>query len=130
MLQYLHSVTVPVVDQDRALAFYRDVLGAEVKADFESAPGRRWVAVGWPAGQTQIVLAPVTGESAQPAMQIGAFTGMVFYTDDLDATCAELTARGVTCITEPIPESWGGFEAHFADLDGNVFALVERLELP
>ena len=37
------SVTVPVPDQDRALAFYRDVLGCEIRYDGEPWPGARLV---------------------------------------------------------------------------------------
>ncbi|WP_442852443.1 VOC family protein [Nocardioides sp. Iso805N] len=39
------SVTVPVPDQDRALAFYRDVLGCEVRYDGEPWPGARMIEV-------------------------------------------------------------------------------------
>src|SRR4030081_2663269 len=39
-------VSVPVSDQERAKAFYIDVLGLELRRDDASIPGMRWVQVG------------------------------------------------------------------------------------
>ena len=39
------SVVIPVTDQDRALQFYRNVLGLRVIRDTESGPGFRWIEV-------------------------------------------------------------------------------------
>src|SRR6266513_5441855 len=54
----IHATFLTHDDQDAALAFYRDVLGFEVRNDVGYA-GMRWITVG-PAGQpgTSIVLAP------------------------------------------------------------------------
>jgi catechol 2,3-dioxygenase-like lactoylglutathione lyase family enzyme len=46
----IQTVTIPVADQDRALAFYRDVLGFEVRTDYASGD-QRWIAVA-PAGSS------------------------------------------------------------------------------
>lgn len=46
------SVTLPVADQDRALRFYVDVLGFELRIDFEVWPGARLVEV-VPPGSTR-----------------------------------------------------------------------------
>jgi len=47
-----------VADLDRALAFYRDTLGFEVREDVAVGEGRRWVTVGHP-GQPGLRLALV-----------------------------------------------------------------------
>ena len=39
------SVSSPVADQDRALAFYTEVLGCELRTDIEVWPGARLVEV-------------------------------------------------------------------------------------
>ncbi len=44
----IQTITIPVADQDRALAFYRDVLGFEVTAD-NAFGDQRWLSVA-PAG--------------------------------------------------------------------------------
>jgi catechol 2,3-dioxygenase-like lactoylglutathione lyase family enzyme len=38
-------VSIPVADQDRALAFYAEVLGCELRTDIEVWPGARLVEV-------------------------------------------------------------------------------------
>ena len=44
----LHTVAVPVRDQDAALAFYRDTLGLEVRMDGDLQEGFRWIEVAPP----------------------------------------------------------------------------------
>jgi catechol 2,3-dioxygenase-like lactoylglutathione lyase family enzyme len=45
MTTRVQSVSVPVADQDRALAFYTEVLGCELRTDIEVWPGARLVEV-------------------------------------------------------------------------------------
>ena len=45
MTTRIQSVSLPVADQDRALAFYTEVLGCQLSADVELWPGARWVEV-------------------------------------------------------------------------------------
>jgi catechol 2,3-dioxygenase-like lactoylglutathione lyase family enzyme len=39
MTTRVRSVSIPVADQDRALAFYTEVLGCELRTDIEVWPG-------------------------------------------------------------------------------------------
>lgn len=62
----IHTSVLPHDDPDASLAFYRDVLGFEVRGDV--GQGRmRWITVG-PAGQpgTSILLAPPPPTPASP----------------------------------------------------------------
>jgi catechol 2,3-dioxygenase-like lactoylglutathione lyase family enzyme len=52
------SFSLPVPDQDRALAFYTEVLGFEVRRDDEGLPGARMVEVAPPGSPVSIVLLP------------------------------------------------------------------------
>ena len=52
------SVSIPVPDQDAALAFYTDVLGCEVRMDAEIWPGARMIEVVPPGSDVGIVLLP------------------------------------------------------------------------
>jgi len=52
---------------------------------------------------------------------------MALFCDDLDATYRELSERGVRFTELPRRMPWGGYEAQFADPDGNTFELVQRL---
>ena len=58
MTTRIWSVTVPVADQDRALAFYTEVLGCELVQDFEPWPGARLVEVVPPGSSVGFVLLP------------------------------------------------------------------------
>lgn len=50
------SVTQPVADQELALAFYRDVLGFEVRRDVTVGGGARWVEVAPPGSAVTLAL--------------------------------------------------------------------------
>src|ERR671932_197888 len=52
------SVSVPVTDQDAALAFYTEVLGCELRTDVEVWPGARLVEVVPPGSSVGLVLLP------------------------------------------------------------------------
>jgi len=87
----IQTITVPVSDQDRALAFYRDALGFEVRAD-NPFGSMRWLTVGPVGGETEIVL-----HLALPGLEAGSSGGIVLATDDIDAACAALADAGATC---------------------------------
>ncbi len=50
------TVGVPVVDQDRALAFYVDTLGFETRRDAAVGPGMRWIEVAPPGAAITVAL--------------------------------------------------------------------------
>ena len=114
----IQTITVPVSDQDRALAFYRDALGFEVRAD-NPFGSMRWLTVGPVGGETEIVL-----HLALPGLEAGSSGGIVLATDDIDAACAALADAGATC-SSPETVLWGR-QAEFNDPDGNGFVLVQR----
>jgi catechol 2,3-dioxygenase-like lactoylglutathione lyase family enzyme len=58
----VQSVSIPVADQDRALAFYVDVLGCELRTDVEVWPGARFVEVVPPGSRVGLVLLPPDSE--------------------------------------------------------------------
>ena len=64
------TVYLAVSDQDRALAFYRDKLGFEVRTDTEFGEGFRWIEVA-PAGAYTVIalVPPMREEDPQPGGQ-------------------------------------------------------------
>src|SRR3954467_6189790 len=58
MTTEVKSVTVQVADQDRALRFYTQVLGCELRTDVEVWPGARMVEVVPPGSDVALVLLP------------------------------------------------------------------------
>ncbi|MFF1633073.1 VOC family protein [Leifsonia sp. NPDC058248] len=117
----ISTVGIPVSDQHRALAFYRDILGFEVRVD---APvpqlGSRWIMLAPPGADVSISLV-ATPDSAL----VGVETGIRFSSPDAEATYAALTANDVT-VGEFM--RWPGVPPMFAanDPDGNRFEVVEE----
>lgn len=75
------TVYLAVTDQDRALAFYRDKLGFEVRTDTEFGEGFRWVEVAPAGAYTVIALVPPMGEDDP---QPGGRSPFGFDTPDLE----------------------------------------------
>jgi predicted enzyme related to lactoylglutathione lyase len=111
----IQFVSIPVTDQSRAKAFYVDVLGWTCGADEEFAPGRRWIDITLPGDGITLV----TWLDAMPA---GSVQGLVLAVDDVDATYAELTSRGVQ-FAGPVDDTPYGRFASFSDPDGNGWVL-------
>src|SRR4029077_20423525 len=63
MTTRVQSVSIPVADQDRALAFYTEVLGCELRTDIEVWPGARLVEVVPPGSGAGLGLLPPDSES-------------------------------------------------------------------
>jgi catechol 2,3-dioxygenase-like lactoylglutathione lyase family enzyme len=84
----VHLVMVPSADQDGSIAFYES-LGFEKRVDFPFGDGHRWLELYPPDGTAGIALIP-SADGATPVQ-----TGLILTTADIDATHAELRARGV-----------------------------------
>ena len=88
-LSRIQLVTIPSNDQDRSVSFY-EMLGFERRNEGPWGDGYRWVELYPPNAPTGIALVP-PGPSDPTSVQ----TGILFNTDDIDATHAELRALGV-----------------------------------
>lgn len=126
---------LPHSDPDASLAFYRDVLGFEVRDDV-GYDGMRWITVG-PAGQPQIsiVLEPpaadpgVTDEeraTIEEMMAKGTYAGIVLTTPDVDATFARLQAGGAEIVQEPIDQPYGIRDCAVRDPAGNQIRIQQQ----
>jgi len=112
------SVTVPVPDQDRALAFYRDVLGFDVRYDGEPWPGARLVEVVPPGSPVGIVLLPADGE-IPVAVRLG--------TPDAAAAFARVDNAGVDLYNDaPLTVGDGSPMFFFDDPFGNGLVFIEE----
>jgi catechol 2,3-dioxygenase-like lactoylglutathione lyase family enzyme len=123
MIKAVKFVSIPVRDQDKALAFYTEKLGFEVLTDQPFGPGMRWIELKIPGARqgTGIALFTPPGQEAT----IGQFQNVSFQVDDVEKTYAELTAKGVEFTQPPKKESWGT-SALFKDPDGNTFVIGTR----
>ncbi len=120
---------VAVDDHDRALAFYRDVLGLEVRDDVRS-DGIRRVTLGPPGrpGAELVLGPPLADPHARPderqaaaeLLAKGLLPGVVFTTDDVDATFERLCAADAEVLQEPADQPSGVRDCAFRDPAGNL----------
>lgn len=118
MINQIKFVSVPVADQNRALAFYTEKLGFTIITDQPFDDKQRWIELRVPKAETRIVL--FTAESDKG--RIGTFMNISYTCDDLQKTYEELTARGVEFEAPPKKQEWGSY-ATFKDSEGNSFVL-------
>src|SRR5215208_3860661 len=118
MIKAIKFASVPVRDQDKALAFYTEKLGFKVAADIPFDATRRWIELRLPRAETKLVLFTAPGQE----QMIGSFMNIAFVTDDVEATAKEMKARGVEFVQDPQKADWGT-SAIFKDVDGNQFVL-------
>lgn len=126
----LRLTSIFVEDQDRALAFYTDVLGFQKKHDLplgEGAP--RWITLVSPEGpdELELVLEPSANPAAktfQKAIFEQGIPATAFETNDVAAEFARLRARGVAFTQEPTPMGPVTI-AVFADTVGNLIQLYQ-----
>jgi predicted enzyme related to lactoylglutathione lyase len=117
MLKHVFYTSVLVSDQDRALDFYTDKLGLEKRVENPTPDGPRFLTVGVPGDEFQLVLWPGTPGDAQPAMGRPP-ASVTIETEDCRATVEQLKARGVEFVSDVLEFPWG-LVAQFVDPDGN-----------
>jgi len=125
------AMFIPVHDPDEALAFYRDALGLEVRNDVGS-DGLRWVTVGAPGQDVDIVLfPPESGRSQAEADALlslvtkGSLQAALFRSDDLDTTFEKVRAAGAEVFQEPASQPWGARDCAFRDPSGNLVRIAQ-----
>jgi catechol 2,3-dioxygenase-like lactoylglutathione lyase family enzyme len=122
----LSTCFVVVDDPERALAFYRDVLGLELRNDVANA-GSRWITVGSPSQPgVAIVLtnylngSPADRDAVAALVAKGALNGVNFHTDNVDATFERVRAAGAEIVQEPTDQFWGTRDFAVRDPSGNL----------
>jgi catechol 2,3-dioxygenase-like lactoylglutathione lyase family enzyme len=117
----LPTVGIPVSDQGRAVAFYIDTLGFEMRRD---APfdGGRWIEVAPPGASTSIALIP-----AREGEPLGIDTGIRLASRNAESDHAGLLEAGVDAdadilrIGDFVPPMFA-----FRDPDGNRLVILEQ----
>ena len=129
------TVFVPVANQVRALSFYTDTLGFEMRFDFEYGGGQRWLEVAPPGSVHRLALVPGTEGPPRP----GLHTYCALEVENAQTTHAALKSRGVkvtdiagqgtertglftdnVVVKNPVPSQF-----YLHDPDGNRFLVVQ-----
>lgn len=123
---------VPVDDHEKALEFYRDALGLEVRNDVKYE-NMRWTTVGSPAQpDVDIVLEPPLAHPnasaadravAAELLAKGLMRGVIFATEDVDATFEKIRATGAEVLQEPMDQPYGVRDCAFRDPSGNMIRI-------
>ncbi|HET6797645.1 MAG TPA: VOC family protein [Gemmatimonadales bacterium] len=111
----LYSVAIFVSDIERAVEFYRDMLGLPMTK--HGSFGAEFL-----DGETHLGVHPAVHPDARAL--VGRHTGITLFVPDLLHYCGMLHERGVRFVTEPTQQTWG-IMAMVADPDGNMLALWE-----
>ena len=124
-LTEIGRVALLSIDQEKALEFYRDTLGFEVRADDTFADGSmRWIEVAPSGRPTAIALAP-----PPPGGATSVDSGIIISTNDIEADHKALKEAGVAVDDEimrmepPVPPMFW-----LSDPNGNRLAIVQPLE--
>ncbi len=130
----IHSSMLPHNDPDASLAFYRDILGFEVRLDV-GYQGMRWITVGPPAQpETSIVLHPpavdpgITEDERRIILEMmakGTYAMINLATKDLDGAFERLQASDAEVVQEPTDQPYGVRDCAVRDPAGNLIRIQE-----
>lgn len=131
----IHASFLPHNDADASLAFYRDLLGLEVRNDVGYG-GMRWITIG-PVNQpdTSIVLEPpaadpgTTEEERRFVVEMmakGSYARVLLATDDLDGTFERIQASEAEIVQEPIEQQYGVRDFAVRDPAGNLVRIQQK----
>ena len=129
----IHASFLPHDDPDAALAFYRDILGFEVRNEVDYG-GMRWITVG-PADQptTSIVLYPpaatpgITDGERRTIFEMmakGTYAVILLATEDLDGAFERLQANA-DVVQEPTEQPYGVRDCAVRDPAGTLIRIQE-----
>jgi catechol 2,3-dioxygenase-like lactoylglutathione lyase family enzyme len=130
----IHASFLPHDDPEASLAFYRDTLGFEIRADV-GQDAMRWITVGPPdQPATSIVLEPpaadpgITDDERRTIAEMmakGTYARVLLATRDLDATFERLQASDAEIVQEPTEQAYGIRDCAVRDPAGNLIRIQQ-----
>lgn len=105
--------TIPVTDMERALRFYRDILGFTVA--FTNGKSVSFAVINQGGAQLHLEVQPGKAGSSHAHIMV----------DDLDAVHERLVRAGAAVRQAPKVQEWGLRDVVIADPDGNTFEIAE-----
>lgn len=132
----LSQCFIPTLDHEKAISFYRDALGLEVRNDvrFEDV---RWVTVSSRSDPDIEIVLETPGAnpdaSAEDRRVLEALTArglmarIVFATDDCDAVFEQMQRSGSEVVQEPNDQPYGVRDCAFRDPSGNLLRFSQQI---
>ena len=124
MIDAVATVCIFVNDQDKAKAFYTDVLGFELRQDSPMGESR-WLAVAPKGARTEVILYKMDQNWEHYRQVMGKSQAITFNVTGIQALHANLKAKGVRITQEPDQQPWGTYMM-ILDQDDNGLLLVEE----
>jgi len=120
------AITLFVDDPRQAKAFYERVFDVSlVFEDDDSA------AFAFEGTIVNLLALPAAHDLVAPGLVAGREHGsrcqLTIWVEDADEVCAHLATRGVTLLNGPLDREWGVRTACFADPDGHVWEIAQKL---
>jgi predicted enzyme related to lactoylglutathione lyase len=130
----IHTSALPHDDPEASVAFYRDVLGFEVRTDVGNGK-MRWITVGPPnQPDTSILLAPpaidpgITDDERRTIAEMmakGTYGWILLATHDLDGTFEKVQSSDAEVVQEPTLQPYGIRDCAVRDPAGNLVRIQE-----
>ena len=120
----IFAITLFVEDLESTKKFYQEVFDLPVMFEDNNSAVFK-------LGETLINLLKITaaGELIEPAKlasrDVGSRFVLTVHVEDVDAKCAELTARGVKLLNGPMDRPWGVRTASFFDPGGYIWEIAK-----
>ncbi|MFD9901043.1 VOC family protein [Mesorhizobium sp. NPDC059025] len=112
-----------VNDTARTEAFYRDVLGLDVRNMGDDGSGNDWLQATAAGGIELIFIKQESRPGNSPIMVFDLNEG------GIDTFISALVEKGTTIVT-PVSHAPGGWSAEFADPDGHTISMFQSEEAP
>jgi len=129
----INQAYLPQNDPDAAIAFYRDVLGFEIRNDV-GYNGMHWITVGPPGQDVSIVLHPpaadpgITEDERRVVTEMmakGTYAAINLGTKDVDAAFERIQAEGAEVVQEPTDQPYGIRDCAVRDPAGNLIRIAQ-----
>ena len=119
----ISAITLFVEDLDATKQFYREVFGLPVHFEDEDSAVFKFATT-----LINLLRTTAAGELIAPAAvadrEAGSRMQLTIEVEDVDATCAELTSRGVQLLNGPMDRPWGIRTASFPDPGGHIWEIA------
>ena len=132
MIDTIGGVVIMVSDQARAVKFYAEKVGFDIRLNVPFFGGK-WIEIAPKDSESTLSIMEPNPQLMPPEeleiarKNIGRNTGVWFYTSDIQSTYENLKSKGVD-ITKPEKQEWGGIMSLVKALDGNIFTLLSSPE--
>ena len=120
----LGAITLFVEDLDETKRFYQEVFGLPVHFEDDASAVFKFKDL-----LINLLQSTAAVELIEPASVASADAGarlqLTIDVEDVDATCAELTRRGVKLLNGPMDRPWGIRTASFSDPGGHIWEIAK-----